>query len=224
MFSGRVKWVSPVLEVRLQAPILHLKIKKPPSFPSSIEEGDSLCVNGICLTLEGIEGQRLSFALSPETLKITGWTPEKLRDSTLNLEPSLTLQSAIGGHYVTGHGDGLALVKDVKKLGESRRIRIAVPKKFKSFFWDKAYIALNGVSLTVNKANGPLLDISLIPKTLKETNLSRIQKGDQLNFEVDYMSRPFVQGFNHFHKKNRLQKLAFLFLLLLVVFSLFSQK
>ena len=200
MFSGLVEQTSPVLEVKAQLNFIQLLLKRPSSY-TSLKDGESVSVDGVCLTLEKFDKKTMAFGLGPETLKITGWTPKKLKNKVFNLERSLTLQSAVGGHLLTGHVDGLALVKQVKKQGESLIVQIQTPVKFKSFFWKKGYIALNGVSLTINELKGNNLELCLIPKSLKLTNLSHIKKGDLLNFEVDYMSRFFVHGFEALYEK-----------------------
>ncbi len=200
MFSGLVEQVSPALELFAENHHLRLALKRPAAF-RSLKEGDSFCVDGVCLTLEKYNSKKMFFSAGPETLKITGWTAAGLKSKMFNLERSLTLQSPIGGHFVTGHVDGLALAKNIKKRGDSRIIQIQIPPEFKCFFWRKAYIALNGVSLTVNHIKGRVLELCLIPKTLKSTNLSSVKTGDLLNFEVDYMSRPLAHGFSALVKK-----------------------
>lgn len=200
MFSGLVEQTSLALELKSTKHLIRLVLKRPASF-DSLKEGESICVDGLCLTLEKFNAEKMVFALGPETLKIINWTPEKLKDKIFNLERSITLQSTIGGHLLTGHVDGLALVKQIKKQGESLIVQIQVPSKFKNFFWEKGYIALNGVSLTVNKVKDRTLELCFIPKTLKMTNLSYIKKGDLLNFELDYMSRFFIHAFEAFCKK-----------------------
>ena len=114
MFSGLVEQTSSVLEVKAQPKIIKLLLKKPAGY-NSLKEGESISVDGVCVTLESFDKKTMAFSLGPETLKITGWTPKKLRRKTFNLERSITLQSAIGGHLLTGHIDGLALVKQIKK-------------------------------------------------------------------------------------------------------------
>lgn len=200
MFSGLVEQTSPVLEAKAQSHFIQLVLERPSAYVS-LKEGESVSVDGICLTLENFDKERMTFSLGPETLKITGWTLEKLKNKNVNLERSLTLQSAIGGHLLTGHVDGLALVKQVKKEGRSLIVQIEVPKEFKNFFLKKGYIALNGVSLTINDLKKGSLELCLIPKTLQLTNLSHIKIGDWLNFEVDYISRFFVHGFQNAYKR-----------------------
>ena len=200
MFSGLIEQISPALKVSAKDQNLHLILKRPPAF-QNLKEGESICVDGVCLTLEKFDNEKMFFSAGPETLKITHWTEGSLKNKTFHLERSLTLQSAMGGHLVTGHVDGLALVQKVKPQGDSRIVQLQVPKKFKNFFWKKGYIALNGISLTINQIQHNSLELCLIPKTLQLTNLSHIKKGDLLNFEVDYMSRPLVGILKSFYKQ-----------------------
>ena len=218
MFSGLVEQMSPVLEVRAKSKIIELLLKRPEDY-SSLKEGESISVDGVCLTLESFDEEKMAFSLGPETLKITGWTSENLKNKVFNLERSITMQSVLGGHLLTGHLDGLAVVKQVEKQGDSFIVQLEVPKEFKNFFFRKGYIALNGVSLTVNELKERCLEICLIPKTLELTNLSHIKKGDLLNFEVDYISRFFTYNFQNVHKKmTSLKYFVFLFGGLLSIF------
>ncbi len=194
MFSGIIEAASRPLEVQASKHLIRLTLKKPASF-KSLREGESISVDGACLTLESFNSKKMVFAMGPETLKATGWTARKLRGKLMNLERSLTLQKAVGGHLITGHVDGLALVTSLKKRGESLIAKIKIPEDFSLFFWKKAYIALNGVSLTVNQAKDPFLEVCLIPKTLELTNLRELKEGVRLNFEADYMARPMIAAF-----------------------------
>ena len=193
MFSGLVEALSPVLGLKVKNKLLQITVKRPSSF-CDLKIGESVSVNGLCLTLEQFNKTKMLFSLGPESLKITGWKAKHLKAKSLNLERSLTLQSLVGGHIVTGHVDDLALVTAVKKQGESRILTVKIPSEFKNFFWKKAYITLNGVSLTINQVKKCHLELCIIPQTLKATNLSLVKKGDSLNFEVDYMTRPLVLG------------------------------
>ena len=197
MFSGLIEEVSSVLKVESQKNLLRVWIKRPKSF-SKIKEGDSICVDGVCLTLEKFDKQKMQFGLAPETLKITKWTAKNLKNKAVNLERSLSLQSALGGHLTTGHVDGLATVTSVKKKGESKIVKLRIPKGHSQSFWKKGYITLNGTSLTINEAKGSTIELCLIPKTLNLTNLNLVKKGDLLNFEVDYFTRILVKNFHNF--------------------------
>ena len=200
MFSGLVTATSSVLKVQERDSLLKLVLKRPDDF-KELKTGESIAADGLCLTLESFDEQSMSFDLGPETLKVTGWTSEKIKNKNFNLEQSLSLQSALGGQILTGHVDDLAQVIQVQKQGESCLLTVQIPKKFTVFVWEKGYLALNGVSLTVNEIKKNNVELCLIPETLKRTNLSIIKEGDVLNFEVDYMSRSFVNVFQNLYKK-----------------------
>ena len=224
MFSGLVTAKTSVLKIKEQDSLLELNLKRPQSF-EKLKIGESIALNGICLTLKSFDDQSMNFDLGPETLQVTGWTAEGLKNKVLNLELSLTLKDTVGGQILTGHVDGLAVVTQFKKQGESYFLTVQIPKKFKKFIWEKGYLALNGVSLTVNKIKGTKVDLCLIPETLKQSNLSLIKIGDSLNFEVDYMSRSSVQSIYNFYQKIKLIVIitvfSFVLLALLLILALF---
>ena len=219
MFSGLVTAKAVVLEVKESESLLTLVLKRPESF-KNLKTGESVSVDGVCLTLKSFDEQSMAFDLGPETLKVTGWTAEKIKNKVFNLELSLALQDTIGGQVLTGHVDGLAFVDEAKKEGESCLLRVQIPKKFKKFVWEKGYLALNGVSLTVNKIKKTKVDLCLIPETLKRTNLSLIKAGDSLNFEVDYMTRASIQTIHSYYKKIKWFFLGSVFLFVILVLFL----
>ena len=153
-----------------------------------------MSVDGVCLTVEALSETEMGFALGPETLKITGWSAELIKNKRFNLERALSFHQALGGHLVTGHVDGVAKVTHYQKEGGSVLLSVEAPRGFESFFWKKGFIALNGVSLTINGACRRILDFCLIPKTLEKTNLRFLKEGDLMNFETDYLTRPLVHG------------------------------
>ena len=216
MFSGLVTAKSSVLEVKQSEFLFQLILKRPDSF-KELKTGESLSVDGVCLTLKSFDKQSITFDLGPETLKITQWTNEKIKNKIFNLEQSLSLQSAIGGQILTGHVDGLAVVTQIKEKGESWLLTVQIPLKFKKFIWEKGYLALNGVSLTINKVKQLNIEICLIPETLKRTNLSLIEKGDKLNFEVDYMARSSIHAIQNTYKKLKIFFIISLFLFFVLV-------
>lgn len=188
MFSGLVQETSLALKIEERENLLKLFLKKPSAF-SDLKKGESIAVDGVCLSLVDFDGSGMSFDLAPETLKITGWKASWLKNKSFNLERSLSLQSALGGQILTGHVDGKALVQKIEKKGDSRLLFIEIPEEFKKFVFYKGYLALNGVSLTVNQVRDLKLEFCLIPDTLRRSNLSTVAEGDLLNFEIDYISR-----------------------------------
>ena len=200
VFSGIVTNCLPCLRVISEKAAFRVVFEQPAGF-RNLFEGDSVAVDGVCLTVEDISKGCMTFALGPETLKITGWNQDIFHsEKKFNLEKSLTLNQAIGGHFVTGHADGRAGVSEYRKEGESVFLTIELAKGFEGFFWKKGYITLNGVSLTINETEGGRLKLCLVPKTLQKTNLSDLKVGDFANFEVDYFARFFVHGFQQLKK------------------------
>lgn len=193
MFSGIVTDCLAPLSCLTARHLLRVTFPKSSSF-KTLNEGDSVSVDGVCLTIEVINKNKMSFCIGPETLRITGWTAKDLQKRKCNLEPSLKFNSSLGGHPVTGHVDGIVQLISIEKKGESREMNFRLPKGFQKFFWKKSYIALNGVSLTVNDKKGTVLKVCLIPKTLGKTNLSFLKAGDLLNFEVDRFARTLIHA------------------------------
>lgn len=202
MFSGIVTDCLPCLKIYQEGSVVRMTFHRSVSF-RELSEGESVCVDGVCLTVEKLSGDEMTFALGPETLKVTQWTQKKLQNKKFNLEKALTFHQALGGHFVTGHVDQVAGVSEYRREGEVVFLSVELPKGFENFFWKKGYITLNGVSLTVNKITNQSVSVCLIPKTLEKTNLSYLKIGDQINFEVDYFSRFFAHGFKYL--KERLQ-------------------
>jgi len=191
LFTGIVRSVCSVLQSVECRGDLKIRVAKPPGAADffRLKKGDSVAVDGICLTLEEILPKTVGFHLAYETLKVTGWNKNTLQGRKVNIEPSLRMGDFIGGHFVSGHVDGMAEVMNCDNRGESRLVEIKIPAEFKKYFWRKAFIALNGVSLTVNEVKGNRLFLCLVPETLKSTNLSYQAPGSFLTFEVDSRSR-----------------------------------
>lgn len=197
MFSGIVETTCPVVFAEMQSELIRLKVKQPPEF-NDLQLGDSIAVNGVCLTLEAVEGSLMQFALGPETLKITEWTVSSVLGRSVNLERSLRLNDRIHGHLVTGHVDAMGKIAKIEALSESLTLNIAYPKALAPYIWKKGSVALNGVSLTVNavsetSAGESLLQVGLIPETLRRTNLGELKVGDSITVEVDNMARGLLR-------------------------------
>ncbi len=201
MFTGIVEATAHVLNVNEGRGVVRLEIEKPSSF-QDVKNGDSISVNGICLTVEAHDEKRLQFALAPETLKVTGWTQESLKNYKFNLERSLKFSDRIHGHLVSGHVDAMAEVVSVEIAGESTIVAVQVPQNLAAYFWPKGSLTISGVSLTINKVESGRIEVCLIPETLKQTNLSNLKAGDLVTVEIDTMARGLIhwleqRGGNH---------------------------
>ena len=153
--------------------------------------GDSVAVDGCCLTITGFPDQKRSLwaaTLSPETIRLTRFSEVHTGDK-VNLEPALRMGDALGGHMVSGHIDDVARVVAIENVGEHRQITFEVPEKLKQYVVVKGSVTLNGVSLTVNTVDNTCFSVNLIPHTLEHTNLHVLQKGDRVNLETDLLGR-----------------------------------
>jgi riboflavin synthase len=173
--------------------LLEISVCRPQDF-LDLAKGDSVAVNGVCLTLESFTSNSMVFAIGPETLRITHWTDKKLLNSTVNLERSLRFNDRIHGHLVSGHVDGLGTIIEVVDGSETRKMRVRFPSSFRIWIWSKGSISLNGVSLTVNAVDEEELEVGLVPETLLRTNLGSLQVGDSVNIEVDANAKLVVQA------------------------------
>lgn len=193
MFSGIVETQTQVLDAQKEGGLVRILVARPPEF-DDLRVGDSVCVNGVCLTVEKFGERTMLFALGEETLKITGWDHENLPKTFVNVERSLKLGDRIHGHMVSGHVDAVGEVVSAQDAGGSRIIEIRVPNELKPFVWKKGSLAVNGVSLTVNDIKDGVVSLCLIPETLTRTNLSSLQAGMRVNLEADMLARGLVHA------------------------------
>lgn len=168
------------------------------SFPwYEIKLGDSLAVNGVCLTVTSLSEHGFSAFVSPETLRRTTFQIIQ-PDQRVNLEKCLTLQSLIGGHLVTGHIDGVAQLQEKSLEGDSWMYQFSIPEHLMPFLAEKGSVCLHGVSLTVVNIDEDKLTVMLVPHTLNETTLGQLQEKELVNIEVDLLAR-YSQRFLDYH-------------------------
>jgi len=154
----------------------------------AVARGASIACDGVCLTVTDKGADWFAVDVSAETLSKTalgGWAP----DRRVNLERALRVGDELGGHIVSGHVDGLAEVVSIVPEGDSRRIRLRVPRGLAGFIAPKGSVALNGTSLTVNEVEENEFGINLIPHTLQVTTWGDIREGDAINLEIDTLAR-----------------------------------
>lgn len=191
MFSGLVEALEKVLSAEPREGACRLRVSRPATF-SDLKTGDSVAVNGACLTVESVDGASMTFTLAAESLRVLGWTAESLRGTNVNLERSLRFGDRLHGHLVSGHVEGLARVVRREQQGESLFLDFAVPTDLRPMIWKKGAIALNGVSLTVNEFKNDTVSVCLIPETLRRTNLAALRPGDAVNVEPDWMTKAIL--------------------------------
>ncbi len=190
MFSGIIEASVPLVHFKKLVDVYQIQVQKPTYF-DDLKIGDSIAVNGVCLTVESFNESTVQFVLGEETLKITGWN-EKM-PSELNVERSLRLNDRIHGHLVTGHVDTVAKVIVANLKTETLELQIQLSKEYLKYVWKKGSLCLNGVSLTINDIQDDILSFYLIPETLKKTNFKNIRVGDIINIEVDVMAKVILR-------------------------------
>jgi riboflavin synthase len=190
MFTGIVDHTGDILQVAPSAAGMSMWIA---SHFTHLVLGESISVDGVCLTVAEINGSKVRFDVSPETLRLTRLNTAK-PDQTVNLERALRVGDTLGGHFVTGHVDGLCRLKQREPSGEYISLHFnEVPDSLTRYLVTKGCVCVNGVSLTINSVEANGFSVMLIPHTLQRTNLLLLQMGDPVNLEVDYVAR-FVLG------------------------------
>jgi len=156
--------------------------------PASLHLGDSICVQGCCLTVTELIGRAFAADVSRESLSLTTLGDLAI-GSPVNLEPSLKAGDALGGHLVSGHVDGVARVDSLSDDARSTRVKITVPAHLAKYIARKGSVAIDGVSLTVNEVEGATFGVNLIPHTQQVTTLGRLAPGGRVNLEIDQVAR-----------------------------------
>jgi riboflavin synthase len=186
MFTGIIAAVGAVREVKPAAGGVRVAIDTAALALADVRSGDSIAVDGVCLTAVRLQSSGFEADVSQETLNCTtGFAA----GAKVNLEKSLRLADRLGGHLVSGHVDGVGTVTRFEASGDNRLLAVAAPRELAKYIARKGSIAVNGVSLTVNAVNGSAFDINLIPHTLQATNLNGLTIGSRVNLEVDLLAR-----------------------------------
>ena len=196
MFTGLIEKIVPIKNVIFDSNGAKLE------FIADLEDvkiGDSIAINGVCLTMTSIDGNIFCADVMRETLNVTNLKNLKSGD-VVNLERAMKLNSRLDGHIVSGHIDCVAVVKNVIQDGFSKRIIFNCNT---DLIIKKGSIAINGVSLTVAEVNNDSFGVSLIPETIKNTNLKNLKIGDVVNIEYDLFAK-YIQKFCGFEKRSKL--------------------
>ena len=188
MFTGLIQGVGRLraLEPRGGDVRIHIDTGSLPF--TGVAMGESIAVNGVCLTVVAFDAQSFAADASTETLALT--TLGALREGQpLNLERALQAQDRLGGHLVSGHVDGVGRVLDVHEDARAQRWRFSVPKALAKYVAKKGSICVDGVSLTVNAVDAESFDVALIPHTVSHTAFAETRVGDAVNLEIDLVAR-----------------------------------
>jgi len=188
MFTGIVQSIGEVRATTPRGGDVELLIGAPGLDLSSVAIGDSISCSGCCLTVTRIEGDAFAADASIETLNVTT-LGQWHNGGRLNLEKALCAGQPLGGHYVTGHVDGIATV--IERVNDARSIRVQfeVPAQLARYIARKGSVCIDGVSLTVNDVDGARFSVNLIPHTLEVTTLDDYRAGSRVNLEVDIIAR-----------------------------------
>ena len=186
MFSGIVQAVGKISRIDKREGGVRLAFHAVRLGMDDVKIGDSIAINGACLTVISKTTSGFEADVSDETLRCTAGLEAQ---GEVNMEKSLRLSDRLDGHIVSGHVDGVGEVVAFDNLGESTLLRVRAPAELERYIARKGSITVQGVSLTVNAVNGPLFDINLIPHTLDVTTLKRLQPGSRVNLEIDMLAR-----------------------------------
>jgi len=185
MFTGIIEKVGIVESIvkNNNSSVININIKD-----STYSLGDSICVNGVCLTIEKINNQTYSFSVSPETNKLTN-LKELKKDTHVNIETSLTLNKLISGHIVQGHIDTTAEVIEIEKKDNSWFVKFFINLQYAKYLIKKGSVTIDGVSLTVNDVTNNQFNVMIIPHTYQNTIFENYKKGSTVNIEVDILAK-----------------------------------
>ena len=186
MFTGLVADLGTVAEVDSTTDGVRLAIDSP--LARELSEGDSVAVNGVCLTAVGLDGDRFGADVMHETLRRSS-LGEVRPGARVNLELPLQAHGRLGGHIVQGHVDGLGAVRDARDDGFARVVTVEADADLLRYVVEKGSIAVDGVSLTVARVDAGSFDVSLVPETLQRTNLGSASPGTPVNLEVDILAK-----------------------------------
>ncbi len=195
MFTGIVQEVG-ILKERKNSEDCYQLMIEGSKVLEEISKGDSIAVNGVCLTVVAYTDKMFTTDVMPETLRATNLSKLKI-GSRVNLEQAVRADGFFGGHLVTGHVDGPGIVKKIRKEKNARLVEIELAEELINYMVDKGSVALNGVSLTIMNVFSNSLTVSLIPETWNYTNLNDIKVGDEINIETDLIGKYVFKMLNN---------------------------
>jgi riboflavin synthase len=191
MFTGLIEAVGTIAELKTTTSGFRLRIRT--ALASELTPGDSLAVNGVCLTVIAADGGEMYADIGPETARVTtlGSLPQQ---QPVNLERSMRADGRVGGHFVQGHIDGTGVVDEIRPDGDSHWLTISFDRGLAPFFIHKGSIAVDGVSLTVAGLGRNVFDAMIVPFTWSNTNLSALRVRDRVNLECDMIGKYVVRA------------------------------
>ncbi|MCC7300240.1 MAG: riboflavin synthase [Verrucomicrobia bacterium] len=188
MFTGIIQRLGTIVDVKMHGAAGRVTLKPSRPFDAPVNLGDSIAVNGACLTVAAIEGANFCFDVLTETFDKTN-LGEKGPGSVVNLERALALGDMLGGHIVTGHVDGTGRVRRVDQVDRDWKFEIECAQNLLMLMVSKGSIALDGISLTVAELKKDAFVVHIIPHTLEETDMSEFKPGTKVNLEADILGK-----------------------------------
>ena len=188
MFTGIIQAIGSIRDMQAKGGDLRLSIATSKLDLADVVLGDSIAVNGVCLTVIALDNAGFAADVSRETLNLTS-LGQLTRGSSVNLEKALTLQTRLGGHLVSGHVDGLGEILSREEDARSVRFTVKAPDDLAKYIAHKGSITVDGISLTVNKVDGANFELNIVPHTLTETIMASYHNGTKVNLEVDLVAR-----------------------------------
>jgi len=196
MFTGIIQAQGNIKEIRASNKGAVFVLNSNSLDLSDVSIGDSIAVNGVCLTVTQLDKNYFSSDVSQETLNCTTFSQLK-KGQNINLEKSLRLNQGVDGHIVSGHVDGVGKITLIAIEGDSTRMKIKVDDNLVKYIAKKGSICINGVSLTVNEIDGNVFDVNIVPHTFSVTTLDELKVNSQVNIEIDIIARHIEQLLNH---------------------------
>jgi riboflavin synthase len=191
MFTGLIEAVGTLVEKEQTPTGTRLRVRMP--FAQELRIGDSVAINGVCLTAVNIDGDLVAMDVGPETARVTTLGSLQTRQP-VNLERSMRADGRLGGHFVQGHVDATAEVARIRPDGEAHWLTIAFEDSLASYVIPKGSIAVDGISLTVAALNEGHFDVMIIPFTWDHTNLRALREGDRVNLECDMIGKYVIRA------------------------------
>lgn len=186
MFTGLIEVVGRVEELKTLATGVRVRIAAPLS--GELKPGDSIAVNGVCLTAAAVAGSEFMADIGPETARVT--TLGLLRSGQpVNLERPLAAGARLGGHFVQGHVDGTGLIEEIRPEGDAHWLTVRYPRELAPLLIRRGSVAVDGISLTVAGLGETQFDVMIVPFTWQHTNLSSLRPGDRVNLECDMIGK-----------------------------------
>jgi riboflavin synthase len=191
MFTGIIQRLGTIVDVKMHGAAGRITLKPNRPFDAPVKPGDSIAVNGACLTVAAIDGGNFCFDVLTETFDKTN-LGEKGKGSLVNLERALALGDTLGGHIVTGHVDGTGTIRRIDQVDRDWKFEIECTRDMLMLMVYKGSIALDGISLTVAELKNDAFVVHIIPHTIEETDMSEFKPGTRVNLEADILGK-YVQ-------------------------------